>query len=72
MMPKELVRLAISRARSIISNDLERLEFIYEHPRVNVSEVLVDDFVEYSFKNLVALINTYRKGHKGESNRKIT
>ena len=72
MMPKELVRLAISRAMSIISNDLERLEFIYEHPIVNVSEVLVDDFVEYSFKNLVALINTYRKGHKGESNRKIT
>ena len=72
MTPKELVKLATSRARSIISNDLERLEFIYEHPRVNVSEVLVDDFVEYSFKNLVALINTYRKGHKGESNRKIT
>ena len=61
MTPKEIVKLAISRARSTISNDLERLEFIYAHPRMNVDEVLVDDFVEYSFKNLVELINKYRK-----------
>ena len=62
MTPKEFANIAISHAQNKISNDWERLEFIYEHPRMNVDEDLVDEFVEYSFKNLVDLINKYRRG----------
>ena len=71
MTPHELVQLTISRAKEDLHRELARLEFIYWRPAEVVDEGLVECFLDFCCKHLATLCLTYRKRHKGISNRKV-
>ena len=70
MTAKELVNIAFRGARTDLLYDLERHEQD-ELPVYQVYKNLVECFVEFALERLINLCTQYRKGHKGESERKI-
>ena len=70
MTAKELVNIAFRGARTDLLYDLERHEQD-ELPVYQVYKNLVECFVEFALERLIKLCTQYRKGHKGESERKI-
>lgn len=71
MTPKELVDITLDRARTDLLYDLERLEHECERPVHQVDNNLVECFKGYALNRLIKLCAQYRKGHRGESERKI-
>jgi hypothetical protein len=71
MTPKELVDITLDRARTDLLYDLERLEYECERPVHQVDNNLVECFKGYALNRLIKLCAQYRKGHRGESERKI-
>lgn len=70
MTAKELVNIAFTGARTDLLYDLERHEQD-ELPVYQVYKNLVECFVEFALERLIKLCSQYRKGHIGESERKI-
>ena len=70
MTAKELVNIAFRGARTDLLYDLERHEQD-ELPVYQVYKNLVECFVEFALERLIKLCSQYRKGHIGESERKI-
>jgi hypothetical protein len=70
MTAKELVNIAFRGARTDLLYDLERHEQD-ELPVYQVYKNLVESFVEFALERLIKLCTQYRKGHRGESERKI-
>ena len=70
MTAKELVNIAFRGARTDLLYDLERHEQD-ELPVYQVYKNLVECFVEFALERLIKLCTQYRKGHIGESERKI-
>ena len=70
MTAKELVNIAFRGARTDLLYDLERHEQD-ELPVYQVYKNLVECFVEFALERLIKLCTQYRKGHKGDSERKI-
>ena len=70
MTAKELVNIAFRGARTDLLYDLERHEQD-ELPVYQVYKSLVECFVEFALERLIKLCSQYRKGHIGESERKI-
>ena len=70
MTAKELVNIAFRGARTDLLYDLERHEQD-ELPVYQVYKNLVECFVEFALERLIKLCTQYRKGHKGETERKI-
>lgn len=70
MTAKGLVNIAFRGARTDLLYDLERHEQD-EQPVYQVYKNLVECFVEFALERLIKLCTQYRKGHKGESERKI-
>ena len=70
MTAKELVNIAFRGARTDLLYDLERHEQD-ELPVYQVYKSLVDCFVEFARERVIKLCSQYRKGHIGESERKI-
>ncbi len=71
MTPKELVDITLDRARTDLLYDLERLEYECERPVHQVDNNLVECFIGFALNRLIKLCAQYRKGHRGESERKI-
>lgn len=71
MTPKELVDITLNRARTDLLYDLERLEYECERPVHQVDNNLVECFIGFALNRLIKLCAQYRKGHRGESERKI-
>ena len=71
MTPKELVDITLDRARTDLLYDLERLEHECERPVHQVDNNLVECFIGFALNRLIKLCAQYRKGHRGESDRKI-
>ena len=71
MTPKELVNITLDRARTDLLYDLERLEYECERPVHQVDNNLVECFIGFALNRLIKLCAQYRKGHRGESERKI-
>ena len=71
MTPKELVDITLDRARTDLLYDLERLEQECERPVHQVDNNLVECFIGFALNRLIKLCAQYRKGHRGESERKI-
>ena len=71
MTPKELVDITLDRARTDLLYDLERLEHECERPVHQVDNNLVECFIGFALNRLIKLCAQYRKGHRGESERKI-
>ena len=71
MTPKELVDITLDRARTDLLYDLERLEYECERPVRQVDNNLVECFIGFALNRLIKLCAQYRKGHRGESERKI-
>ena len=71
MTPKELVDITLDRARTDLLYDLERLEYECERPVHQVDNNLVECFIGFALNRLINLCAQYRKGHRGESERKI-
>ena len=70
MTAKELVNIAFRGARTDLLYDLERHEQD-ELPVYQVYKNLVECFVEFALERVIKLCSQYRKGHIGESERKI-
>ena len=70
MTAKELVNIAFRGARTDLLYDLERHEQD-ELPVYQVYKSLVECFVEFARERVIKLCSQYRKGHIGESERKI-
>ena len=71
MTPKELVDITLDRARPDLLYDLERLELESERPVHQDDNNLVECFIGFALNRLIKLCAQYRKGHRGESERKI-
>lgn len=71
MTPRELAHIAVKRAEVDLLYDLQKLEFIFEHPALNADQNLVNCFTEFALDRLRDICSQYRKGHIGETDRKI-
>ena len=69
MTSKEIVQIALKRARTDMLEDLRVMEFVYVYPTLSADAESVDTLVGFAFRRLVELCSNYRKRQSGESDR---
>ena len=69
MTSKEIVQIALKRARTDMLEDLRVMEFVYVYPTLSADAESVDTLVGFAFRRLVELCSRYRKRQSGESDR---
>lgn len=71
MTPKEIVHMAMARARTDMIEDLRVNEFIYCFPIEKVDYSMLESLCRFSFERLVGVCAKVRKGDRGKSDRYV-